>query len=51
VDGKTIAQTATNARLLARRFKLAEGDELQVTKCEELVDAMNDLANGKLSVD
>jgi len=43
-DGnKTLAQTVTICRFLGRRFHLTGKDEWEAVKCDEYVDACNDL--------
>jgi len=46
VGDKTLAQTTTICRYLARKFKLTGADEWEAAKCDEYVDAMNDLSAG-----
>jgi glutathione S-transferase len=43
----TMAQSATIARFLAKRFKLAGYTEMEHVKCEELVDASIDFTMGE----
>jgi len=44
VGDKTIAQTSTIARFIARRYNLVGANEFETSKCEELVDACSDLS-------
>jgi len=47
-NGNQLAQSATIARYLARKFKLTGKDEWEAAKCDEYVDAANDLFAGNL---
>jgi len=40
---KTLGQSLTICRYLARKFKLVGANEWEAAQCDELVDAMNDL--------
>jgi len=42
-DTKTLTQSKTIFRYLARKFKLTGADEWEAAKCNELVDAMGDV--------
>ncbi|CAJ0564186.1 unnamed protein product, partial [Mesorhabditis spiculigera] len=42
VDGKTLAQSVTIARFLARRFGYYGADEFEAAQIDEFADAMND---------
>lgn len=42
-DGEQLAQSATIARYLARKFNLVGTTELDAARCDELVDALGDL--------
>lgn len=43
---KTLAQTITICRYLGREFNLVGKDTWEAAKCDEYVDAINDLFNG-----
>jgi len=43
VGDKTLGQSLTICRYLARKFKLIGANEWEAAKCDEYVDAMNDL--------
>jgi len=43
VGDQTLGQSLTICRYLARKFKLVGANEWEAAKCDELVDAMNDL--------
>jgi len=45
VDGVKISQTPSISRFLGRRFNLAGANELEATRCDELVDALLDVYN------
>lgn len=46
VGDKTLSQSKTIYRYLARKFKLTGADEWEAAKCDELVDAVGDLVEG-----
>lgn len=45
VDGKTISQSITIARFLARRFNLVGSNEFEAAKVDELIDSGSDYSN------
>merc|ERR1712013_809818 len=45
VDGKTIGQSITIARYLAKRFGLAGKNDLDAAQADQAVDALTDLMN------
>ena len=47
VDGKTIGQSMTIARFLARRYNLAGKNDLEEAEADMLVDSMADTLEGK----
>ena len=47
VDGKTIGQSMTIARFLARRYNLAGKNDLEEAEADMLVDSMTDTFEGK----
>jgi hypothetical protein len=47
VDGQVLAQSVTISRFLGRKFQLAGKNEWDAAKCDEFVDAYNDVVNGK----
>ena len=50
VDGKTIGQSMTIARFLARRYNLAGKNDLEEAEADMLVDSMTDTLEGKRSL-
>ena len=48
VDGKTIGQSMTIARFLARRYNLAGKNDLEEAEADMLVDSMTDTFEGKM---
>ena len=44
VDNVKIPQSASIARMLAKRFNLAGGDEMAHTKCDVVFDTVNDMS-------
>lgn len=49
VDGKTIAQSMSIARFLARRYKLAGKNELEEAEADMIVGFMEDAFSGNLT--
>lgn len=47
VGEKKLTQSKAIYRFLARKFKLAGADEWEAAKCDELVDAVDDIGAGK----
>lgn len=47
-DGKKLSQSLTILRYLGRKYGLAGNDAFETAKCDEYVDAMNDLRIGEL---
>ena len=47
IDGKTIGQSMTIARFLARRYSLAGKNDLEEAEADMLVDSMTDTFEGK----
>ena len=47
VDGKTIGQSMTIARFLARRYSLAGRNDLEEAEADMLIDSMTDTLEGK----
>ena len=47
VDGKTIAQSMTIARFLARKYNLVGKNELEEAETDMIVDCVTDAMNGK----
>jgi len=43
IGGKQLAQSASIARFLAKKYNLDGANELEAAKCDELVDALGDL--------
>ena len=50
VDGKTIAQSMTIARFLARKYNLAGKNELEEAEADTIVDCVSDAMNGKIDI-
>jgi glutathione S-transferase len=49
VGDKTLGQSTTICRYLGRKFKLSGANEWEAAKCDEYVDAINDLLPGKIT--
>ena len=49
VDGKTITQSMTIARFLARKYNLAGKDALEEAETDMMVDFISDALSGNLS--
>ena len=47
IDGKTIGQSMTIARFLARRYSLAGKNDLEEAEADMLVDSMTDTFEGE----
>lgn len=49
VGDKKLTQSKAIYRYLGRKFKLAGADDWESAKCDELVDAMEDVVTGEYS--
>lgn len=46
VDGKVLGQSQAILRYLGKQFKLAGENDFEEAKCDEMVEAMNDMRKG-----
>jgi len=49
-DGKVLAQSSTILRYLGKKFNMAGGNDFETAKCDELIEAMNDLRQATFKV-
>merc|ERR1712215_352945 len=48
-DGEVVCQSISISRFLAKEFGLAGKDNIENAQCDEIVDAVNDIMNAKLT--